>query len=132
MTTAKSGQIVRFHTPLEGEVATQQYVLLEVHNDAVPARARIKALNTGLSFPPVSVVALDALEIAEVSTEDLMGNVVFIIKPDNTKVIGKIISIEKDKISAEFMPAESGVETNVVVTIVDKDGVNHNGTLFVQ
>jgi hypothetical protein len=49
----KDGQIAKFHTPNEDEDPNQLYVVLEIKGDDDSARVDIKALNTGLSFPPV-------------------------------------------------------------------------------
>lgn len=132
MTPTKSGQIVHFHTPLEGEDINQKYVLLEINTEVNPARAKIKALNTGLPFAPINVVALSDLELIETATDDLIGNVVFITKTDDSKVLGKIISVEQPYILPKLTATQSGVETNVNVTVVDKEGVHHQGTLFVS
>lgn len=132
MIPTKPGQIVRFHTPLEGEDINQQYVLLEVNNASTPQKAKIKALNTGLPFPPVSLVALDTLEVAATSTDDLIGNVVFIIKSDESKILGRVISVDEKFVLTELTTTPSGVETNVRVTVIDKDGIKHEGMLFVS
>ena len=59
----EAGQIVRFHTPMEGEDPNQLYLVLEVHKDGIP-RAHVQALGTELSFPPVNVVKLNDLELS--------------------------------------------------------------------
>ena len=50
----KVGQIARFHTPNEDEDQNQLYVVLEIKGNDDSAKVDIKALNTGLSFPPIT------------------------------------------------------------------------------
>jgi hypothetical protein len=131
MTPTSEGQIVKFHTVLEGENPDQIYVVLEIHTDCDIPRAKIKALNTGLTFPPVNVVSLGDLEVIPVSTDDLIGNVSFIEKSDGTKILGRIVSVDQPEIYAELRRAHERVETNVIVTVEDKDGLSHTGTLVI-
>jgi hypothetical protein len=65
---SKNGQIAKFHTPLPEENPDQLYVVLEVIEDDVRPRAQIKALNTGLAFPPINTVRLGDLHVVEAST----------------------------------------------------------------
>jgi len=126
------GQVVRFHTPLKSENTMQLYVVLELHTDVENPRVKIKALNTGLPFPPISVVSLSDLEVVEVETKDLIGHIAFVMKSDSSKVLGKIIMVDRDSIDLNLSVDMLGVETNVFVTIVDKNGEEHSGTLFVN
>lgn len=73
MKSIKRGQIVKFHTPYEDEDPEQLYVVLEVFEDDDRTRAKILALNTGLSFAPISVVYARDLEIDEINTKSLMN-----------------------------------------------------------
>lgn len=132
MKPIKTGQIVKFHTPLEDENPDQQYVIVELHDEGEIHRAHIKALNTGLPFPGINVVKLDDLEVIEVGTEDLIGHVVHIKKIDSSKVLGRIIAVSSKNIDLNLLANAEGVDTNVFVTIVDKDGEEHSGTLFVN
>ena len=50
------GQIVKFHTPYEDENPEQLYVVLEFIEDGERSKAKILALNTGLSFASISLV----------------------------------------------------------------------------
>jgi len=59
----RQGQIVRFHSPLEDEDPSQLYVVIEIHFDVEKPRALIKALGTGLTYPPTSTVLVEDLEI---------------------------------------------------------------------
>lgn len=68
----KNGQVAKFHTPLLDENLCQLYVVLEITEDDERPRAHIKALNIGLSFPPINTVLLDDLEVVEVDTADLV------------------------------------------------------------
>ena len=132
MKPSKAGQIAKFHSPLEGENPEQAYVVLEVHEDVERPRAKIQALNTGLSFPPVNTVLLEDLEVVEVNTSDLVGHFVTINKSDYSQVKGKVVSVSKQKINLDLSRGVEGVETNVYLTVMDKQGVEHIGTLFVN
>lgn len=131
MKSIKKGNIVKFHTPLPDENPNQLYLVLEVIEDDVRPRADIQALNTGLSFPPISKVNLGDLEIVEVDTNDLIGHKVTINKSDYSQVEGRVIKVSEQKIEVNMSNGVHGVETNVWLTIVDKDGIEHLGTLFV-
>lgn len=128
----KQGQIAKFHTSQEGEDPEQLYVVLEVIEDDERPRAEIQALNTGLAFPPINTVRLNDLEVVEVNTQDLIGHVVTIYKSDYSQVDGKVISVIEQKINLDLSKGISGVETNVYLTVVDKQGNEHLGTLFIN
>lgn len=132
MRPSKQGQITKFHTPLEGENPEQLYVVLEVIEDDERPRADIQALNTGLAFAPINTVCLDDLEVVEISTQDLIGHYVTINKADYSQVDGKVISVTENKINLDLSHNINGVETNVYLTIIDNNGVQHLGTLFVN
>lgn len=132
MTPNKQGQIVKFHTPLQGENSEQLYVVLQITNDDERPRADIQALNTGLAFPPINTVRLNDLEVVEVSTQDLIGHYVTINKSDYYQVDGKVINVSEQKINLDLSNGIYGVETNVYLTVVDKNGKEHMGTLFVN
>lgn len=68
----KTGQIAKFHTPLPDEDSNQLYVILDIIEDVENPRAEVKALNTGLSLPPINTVLLDDLEVVEVDTSELV------------------------------------------------------------
>lgn len=59
----RQGQTVRFHTPLVDEDPSQLYVVVEIYFDVDKPRAIIKALGTGLTYPPTSTVLISDLEI---------------------------------------------------------------------
>ena len=132
MRPTKQGQIVKFHTPLADENPNQLYVVLEVMEDDERPRADIQALNTGLSFPPINTVRLADLEVVEVDTNDLIGHKVTINKSDYSQVEGRVIKVSEQKIEVNLSNGVHGVETNVWLTVVDNDGVEHLGTLFVN
>ena len=132
MRPTEQGQIVKFHTPLVDENPNQLYVVLEVIEDSERPRADIQALNTGLSFPPINTVRLNDLEVVEVDTNDLIGHRVTINKPDYSQVEGRVIKVSEQKIEVNVSNGVHGVETNVWLTIVDNDGIEHLGTLFVN
>jgi len=128
----KPGQVAKFHTPLPDEDPDQLYVVLEIKEDVEKPRADIKALNTGLSFPPINTVLLDDLKVVEVDTSDLIGYEVTIQKADYSEATGKVVRVSEQKISLDLSKGVKGVETNVWLTIQDKNGKEHTGTLFVN
>ncbi len=128
----KIGQVAKFHTPLPDENPDQLYVVLEIKEDDERPRADIKALNTGLSFPPINTVLLDDLEVLEVDTADLVGHQVTINKADYSQATGKVIKVSEQKIMLDLTKGVKGVETNVWLTIEDESGKEHTGTLFVN
>ena len=131
MTPDKQGQIVKFHTPLPDENPDQLYVVLEIIKDDRP-RADIQALNTGLPFPLINTVKLEDLTVVEVNTNDLMGHRATITKSDFSQVEGKVVNVSEQKILLNMTKGIKGVETNVWLTVVDKNGKEHIGTLFVN
>jgi len=128
----KNGQVAKFHTPLPDENPDQLYVVLEIKEDDERPRADIKALNIGLSFPPINTVLLDDLEVVEVDTADLVGHQVTINKADYSQATGKVVKVSEQKIMLDLTKGVKGVETNVWLTIVDESGKEHTGTLFVN
>lgn len=128
----KIGQVAKFHTPLPDENLNQLYVVLEIIEDDERPRADIKALNTGLSFPPINTVKLDDLEVVEVDTADLVGHNVTINKADYSQATGKVVKVSEQKIMLDLTKGVKGVETNVYLTIEDENGKEHTGTLFVN
>ena len=128
----KLGQVAKFHTPLPDENPDQLYVVLEIKEDVERPRADIKALNTGLSFPPINTVLLDDLEVVEVDTSELVGHEVTINKADYSQATGKVVKVSENKIMLDLTKGVKGVETNVWLTIQDENGTEHTGTLFVN
>ena len=128
----KIGQVAKFHTPLPDENPNQLYVVLEIIEDVERPRADIKALNTGLSFPPINTVLLDDLEVVEVDTSDLIGHRVTINKADYSQATGAVVKVSEQKIMLDLTKGVKGVETNVWLTIQDENGKEHTGTLFVN
>lgn len=131
MEPVKEGKIVKFHSPLANENPDQLYVVLEVIEDNERSRAKIQALNTGLPFPPVNTVKLADLETVKVDANDLIGHKVTIIKPDDSRAEGRVTKVSEQKIDLDLSVAEKGVETNVWLTVVDNNGAEHLGMLFV-
>jgi hypothetical protein len=128
----KLGQVAKYHTPLQDENQDQLYVVLEIKEDGERPRTDIKALNTGLSFPPINTVLLDDLEVVEVDTSDIVGHEVTINKADYSQATGKVVKVSQQKIMLDLTKGVKGVETNVWVTIQDENGTEHTGTLFVN
>ncbi|MBU3714206.1 MAG: hypothetical protein FGM46_04580 [Ferruginibacter sp.] len=132
MRSNKIGQVAKFHTPLPDENPNQLYVLLEIIEDDERPRVDIKALNTGLPFPPINTVRLDDLEVVEVDTADLVGHQVTIKKADYSQATGKVVKVSEQKIMLDLTNGVKGVETNVYLTIEVENGKEHTGTLFVN
>lgn len=128
----KTGQVAKFHKPVPDENPRQLYVVLEIKEDVERPRAEIKALNTGLSFPPINTVLLDDLEVVQVDTSDLVGHDVTINKADYSQATGKVVKVSEQKIMLDLTMGVKGVETNVWLTIQDEKGTEHTGTLFVN
>lgn len=132
MKPIKTGQVAKFHSPLPDEDPNQKYVILEVMEDDLKSRAKIKPLNTNLTFPPVNIVSLDDLEVVEVETSDLIGHKVTIRKSDYSFSTGKVIKVDEEKILLDLNKDVNRVETNVCLTIIDEDGNEQIGTLLVN
>lgn len=133
MRPTKEGQLVKFHTLLPGENPDQLYVVLQVQEDSENPRSDIKALGTSLrSFVPTNTVRLTDLEVVEVSTDNLIGYTVTINTSKNYPVEGRVIDVNEQNIILDLTKGVKGVETNVWVTILDKEGLEHIGTLFVK
>jgi hypothetical protein len=132
MKPTKVGQVVKFHTPFPDEDPDQLYVIIEIKGDDDTTRVDIKALHTGFSFPPISTVLLKDLTIVELPTEELIGHEVTIIKPDKTKTKGRVTRVKEKRINLDLDKKDLGVETNVELTVVDKNGIEVEGTLFVN
>jgi hypothetical protein len=132
MKSINKGNVVKFRSVLPEENPNQLYVVLEVIEDEERPRAAIQPLNTGLSLPPINTVRLSDLEEVEVDTNDLIGHKVTINKSDYSQVEGKVIKVSEQKIEVNLSNGINGVETNVWLTIIDNEGVEHLGTLFVN
>jgi len=132
MTPTKVGQVAKFHTPLADEDPNQLYVVLEIYGNDDSARVDIKPLNTGLPFPPINKVLLTDLMVVEVPTGELIGHDVTVIKADKSQAKGRVKSVKDEKINLDLTKGATGVTTNVYLTIVDKNGAEHEGTLFVN
>ena len=55
---------------------------------------------------------------------------VTIQKSDYSEVTGKLVKISKQEISLDFAKGIEGIEKNVWITIQDKNGKEHRGTLI--
>ena len=132
MIPSKEGQIVKFHTPLEDEDPDQQYVVLEIKEDGERSRVDIKALNIGFAFCPINTVLRSDLQVIEVDTSDLIRHKVTINKSDFSQVEGIVIKVDVQKINLDLSRGIHGVETNVWLTVVDDNGAEHLGTLYIR
>ncbi|MBK6354902.1 MAG: hypothetical protein IPF46_16285 [Saprospiraceae bacterium] len=128
----KPGQVAKFHTPLPDENPNQLYVVLEIIEVDERPGADIKALNTGLSFPPINTVSLYDLEVVEVDTADLVGHKLSINIADYSQVTGKVIKVNEQKIMPDLTKGVKGEKTNVWLTIEDENRKEHTGNLFVN
>jgi hypothetical protein len=70
-------------------------------------------------------------QIAKSPTQDLIGHQVTINKSDYSQVKGKVVKVSEQNIMLDLSKGITGVESNVWLTIIDKDGIEHLGTLFV-
>lgn len=68
----------------------------------------------------------------EVQTNDLLGHKVTINKSDYSQVEGRVVKVNEQKIELNLFSSKKGVESNVWLTIVDKEGTEHKGTLFID
>lgn len=132
MTPTKQGQIVKFKKPLQDEDSNQLYVITEVFLDKEFPLATIKALGTGLSFPPVSKVKLEDITVEEVATGDLLGTLVSVLNEESQQFQGKVISAKDEKILLDMEEKNGVVFTNVWLTVADTDGNQHSGNLLVK
>ena len=71
------------------------------------------------------------MKIVELPTEELIGHDVTIIKSNNSKAKGKVTKERDNRINLDLNKIATGVTTNVYLTIVDKNGIELEGTLFV-
>jgi hypothetical protein len=130
----KIGQVVRFHTPYPDEDPDMIYHLLDFDdsgNFPTPP-ALIQPIFSKLSFKPINRVRLEELELVEFDMKDLLGYPVAIIKEDNSLVEGKVINLHREKMFPELhVKRGKGIETNVKLTIRDREGLDHEGLLFV-
>jgi hypothetical protein len=67
-----------------------------------------------------------------VGTADLIGHHVTVNKADYSQAEGKVIKVSGQKIDLDLSAGVKGVETNVWLTVLDTDGVEHHGTLYVK
>jgi hypothetical protein len=131
MTPTKIGQIVKFHTPMPDENPNQLYVILEIFFDVEKPRAIVQDLGLDLNFPPIGVFNVSDFEVLEIDTADLLGQKATIIQSDNAQTTGYVKNVAKQKIIPDYNLTENGVETNVMVTITDNEGVTKTGYLCV-
>lgn len=102
----KRGHLVKFHTPYHDENPKQLYLLLEVFesNDIYKARADILALGTGFSFPPISKVNLEDLEVVEWNSSELIGHLATAHTKTGSNVSGKIVHILEEENNMDPLP----------------------------
>lgn len=131
MKPSNVGQIVKFHTPLQDEDPAQKYVIVEIHFDVEKPRCHIRALNTGLRFPPTAIALVEELEVVAVNTKDLIGYHATIQKSDFSEASGKVTNVAEQEILLNMSLNVKGVETNLWITIEDDSGRLHTGFLVV-
>ena len=130
MKPTRPGQIVKYHTPLPDEDPNHLYVVLELLKGE-RTDAKIRALNTGMPLAPVFVTDINDLMVVEISTAELKGHTVHILKPDGTIEHGIVTNTNKDKTDPVMEITQQGVLTDIVLTITDGDGTTHTGRLLV-
>lgn len=125
----RRGHLVKFHTPFHDEDPKQLYLLLEVFesNDIYKTRADILALGTGFSFPSISKVNLEDLEVVEWNTEELPGFHGAILREDGVEVLGKILQVFNDENKKKPLGS-----LTVQALIKDDKGVEHSGRLLME
>jgi hypothetical protein len=126
----KIGQVAKFHRRLPDEIPNQLYIVTEIFSADERLDSDIKALNIGLSLPPVNNVKLEDLEIVEIDTADFVGYNLIINKADYSQAKGKVVKLSVQKIILDFSNGVKGVETNVLLII--ENGKAHQGTLCVN
>jgi hypothetical protein len=127
----KSGQEAKFHIPLPDENPDQLHLVLEIIEEDERLRSDIKAMHTGLSFPPINTVLGHDLEVVEVDAYDLVGQGVTVIKADYLQATGKVVKVSEPKMILDIIKGEEAVK-NVWLTIEDENGKEHTGKLFVN
>jgi len=127
----KIGQVAKFHTPYPDEEPNQLFVMLEVIEDTLMPRAKIRAIFADSVWESIRSVQLADLESVELGTDDLIGLYVTINKEDLRQVKRRVISVKQKKIMLDLTKRNKGVETNVWMTILDQNRLEHTGTLFV-
>jgi hypothetical protein len=94
----KIGQVAKFHRRLPDEIPNQLYIVTEIFSADERLDSDIKALNIGLSLPPVNNVKLEDLEIVEIDTADFVGYNLIINKADYSQAKGKVVKLSVQKI----------------------------------
>jgi hypothetical protein len=77
-------------------------------------------------------VRISDLETVDSNTSELIGYVAYVKKADSSEVLGRVTSVHSERISLDLSVKENGVDTNVYVTVVDNEGNEHSGALFVK
>lgn len=123
------GHLVKFHTPFHDEDPKQLYLLLEVFesNDIYKTQADILALGTGFSFPPISKVNLEDLEVVGWNTEELLGYHGAALREDGLKVSGRILQVLSDENRKKPLGS-----LRVRAVIRDEKGMEHSGRLLME
>lgn len=127
MKPSKPGQIVKFRKPLEDENPNDQYVILELADDANAHRAKIRALGYDNPFIPVNTVNLDDIEVVAVDTNEMLAETVDILKENGEYATGRVLKAEQEMIFLEMTREKEAIVTNVRLTVKDLDGKEHQG-----
>lgn len=59
-------------------------------------------------------------------------NKVTINKADYSQATGNVVRVSEQKIMLDLSKGITGVETNVWLTIIDENGIEHTGTLCIK
>lgn len=131
MIPTKTGQIV-VRSPKVGLIDyAQRYVVEEIYTVSTTSMAIVRELNGSSDNSNTLTVSTDELEVVEVNTQDMIGIVARIVKDDDSVHLGRIVAIPQVNTYLDLDIKINRVETNVYVTIIDNQGIEHSGYLFV-
>ena len=74
---------------------------------------------------------IDDLILVEMDNSDLFGHMVTIKKSDFSIAKGIVVKISEQENLLDLTKVGNGVETNLMLTILDQNGTEHSGSLFV-
>lgn len=128
----EKGRIVKFKHPYPDEDPDQLYVVSEIHYDTEKPRAVIIPLNTDMQMPPSQIVNVSDIITTKISTLDLPGRKMTIVREDGTRIAGRVVSVKKKNTDAEMNIKKNEVFTNVELTVTDNKNNRHSGKLVIS
>jgi hypothetical protein len=126
------GDVVKFHTPYPDEDPNQLYVVVELMTDVEKPRALIKAVSSDSLFTSTNTVLINDLETVQIDTSELIGYYTSIKLENDLTVLGTVVKVNETKQRVSLHKATDGVDTNVMVTILDENERKITGNLFVN